>query len=67
MIDVLDPTIRDVAEGLNEFFTDPSWIKVFHGAQSDIVWLQRDLGLYIIGLFDTYHATKILGESLAVL
>lgn len=37
--------------------------QVFHGANSDIVWLQRDFGLYIVGLFDTYHATKVLGAS----
>jgi exosome complex exonuclease RRP6 len=27
----------------------------------DIVWLQRDLGLYVVGLFDTYHAAVALG------
>ena len=29
---------------------------MLHGAASDIIWLQRDLGLYVVGLFDTYHA-----------
>lgn len=36
----------------------------------DIIWLQRDLGLYINGLFDTYFAADILGypqRSLAYL
>jgi exosome complex exonuclease RRP6 len=36
----------------------------------DIIWLQRDLGLYIVGLFDTYHAARALGyprHSLAYL
>lgn len=28
MIDALDPSVRDDLELLNEFFTDPSWIKV---------------------------------------
>lgn len=37
------------------------WWQVLHGSTSDIVWLQRDLGLYIVGLFDTYHASNILG------
>ena len=23
----------------------------------DMIWLQRDLGLYVVGLFDTYHAS----------
>lgn len=27
----------------------------------DILWLQRDFGLYIVGLFDTYEAAKALG------
>ena len=55
---------------LNEVFTDPKIIKVLHGANSDIIWLQRDLGLYIVHMFDTFHAAKMLGkpkQSLAVL
>ena len=39
--------------------------QVLHGANSDIVWLQRDFGLYVVGLFDTYHATHVLGASSA--
>ena len=27
----------------------------------DMVWLQRDLGLYVVGLFDTFHASSVLG------
>ena len=27
----------------------------------DVIWLQRDLGLYLVGLFDTYNATQTLG------
>ncbi|GAA5877680.1 hypothetical protein JCM3774_006640 [Rhodotorula dairenensis] len=63
VIDALEPSVRDGLEALNEFLTDPEWVKVLHGANSDVVWLQRDFGLYIVGLFDTYHATKILGHS----
>lgn len=33
---------------------------MFHGSNSDMQWLQRDLGLYINGLFDTYFATEVL-------
>ena len=29
----------------------------------DIIWLQRDLGLYMVGLFDTYHASRALGYT----
>eukprot|EP00835_Amoeboradix_gromovi_P002120 NODE_113_length_19319_cov_0.247815.p3 type:complete len:625 gc:universal NODE_113_length_19319_cov_0.247815:14390-12516(-) len=45
---------------LNQFFTDPNITKVLHGASSDIIWLQRDLGLYVVNLFDTYVASKLL-------
>ncbi|GJC77567.1 exosome complex exonuclease rrp6 [Colletotrichum liriopes] len=33
---------------------------VFHGAFMDMVWLQRDLGLYVNGLFDTGMACEVL-------
>lgn len=53
--------LRDDLEPLNVIFTDPNIVKVFHGAFMDIIWLQRDLGLYIVSLFDTYHASRALG------
>lgn len=53
--------LRDDLEPLNEVFTNPEIIKVFHGAFMDIIWLQRDLGLYVVSLFDTFHASKKLG------
>ncbi|KAF9468748.1 hypothetical protein BDZ94DRAFT_1304497 [Collybia nuda] len=58
IIDTL--VLRDELTELNEIFTDPKIIKVFHGADSDIVWLQQDFNLYVVNLFDTYHASKIL-------
>ncbi|KAL9602978.1 MAG: hypothetical protein Q9219_001503 [cf. Caloplaca sp. 3 TL-2023] len=60
IVDTLVPWREDL-QILNEVFTDPRIIKVLHGSTSDIVWLQRDLGLYIVGLFDTYHASNVLG------
>ncbi|KAJ3328860.1 Exosome component 10 [Blyttiomyces sp. JEL0837] len=45
---------------LNKCFTDPNIVKVFHGAEMDIVWLQRDFGVYVVNLFDTYHASHAL-------
>lgn len=60
IVDTLKPWRRRL-ECLNEVFSDPSILKVLHGAHMDIVWLQRDLGLYIVGLFDTYHAARSLG------
>ncbi|XP_054464989.1 exosome component 10 [Anoplopoma fimbria] len=45
---------------LNEAFTDPAIVKVFHGSDSDIEWLQRDLGLYVVNIFDTHQASRAL-------
>lgn len=68
IIDTL--VLRDELNQLNEVFCDPKIVKVLHGAFMDIIWLQRDFGLYIVGLFDTYHASRSLGfrkNSLAFL
>ena len=35
--------------------------KVFHGANMDIDWLQRDLGIYVVNMFDTGQASRTLG------
>ncbi|KAK0428290.1 hypothetical protein QR680_010714 [Steinernema hermaphroditum] len=45
---------------LNEPFTDPKILKVFHGGESDIKWLQRDFGIYVVNMFDTGRAMRIL-------
>ncbi|KAI1880164.1 hypothetical protein JX265_001785 [Neoarthrinium moseri] len=69
IVDTLQPW-RHKLEVLNEVFADPNIIKVLHGAYMDIIWLQRDCGLYIVGLFDTFHAAETLGypgRSLAYL
>lgn len=69
IVDTLQPW-RQKLEVLNDAFADPSIVKVFHGAYMDMVWLQRDLGLYVNGLFDTYFACEQLaysGRSLAFL
>jgi exosome complex exonuclease RRP6 len=69
IIDTLKPWRRRL-QRLNEVFADPKILKVFHGATSDIIWLQRDLGIYVVGLFDTFHGCRALrypGASLAFL
>ncbi|KAK4227644.1 exosome complex exonuclease rrp6 [Podospora fimiseda] len=69
IVDTLVPW-RHKLEVLNEVFADPKILKVFHGAYMDIIWLQRDLSLYVVGLFDTHHASDVLlysGRSLAFL
>ncbi|KAJ7089360.1 ribonuclease H-like domain-containing protein [Mycena belliarum] len=60
IVDTLALRAELATAGLNEVFTDPNIVKVFHGAESDIVWLQQDFNLYIVNLFDTFHASKLL-------
>lgn len=45
-------------------------MKVLHGADKDILWLQRDFGLYVANMFDTGQASRVLeypGHGLAYL
>ncbi|OJD35991.1 exosome component 3-5 exonuclease [Diplodia corticola] len=62
IVDTLKPWRRNL-QCLNEVFTDPNIVKVLHGAYMDAIWLQRDLGLYLVGLFDTHHAARALGYA----
>ncbi|CAJ1349017.1 unnamed protein product [Effrenium voratum] len=54
---------------LNEIFSDPRILKVLHGADRDVMWLQRDFSVYLVNMFDTGLATRQLrlqgGYSLA--
>ncbi|KAJ3998803.1 ribonuclease H-like domain-containing protein [Lentinula boryana] len=59
IVDLLE--LREELGMLNEVFTNPTITKIFHGAESDIVWLQQDFNIYIVNLFDTFHASKMLG------
>lgn len=59
IVDTLKPWRQDL-QVLNEVFADPSVLKVLHGSSMDMIWLQRDLGIYVVGLFDTYHACRAL-------
>ncbi|KAK5057714.1 hypothetical protein LTR84_011715 [Exophiala bonariae] len=59
IVDTLKPW-RQALQMLNEVFADPEILKVFQGASMDMIWLQRDLGLYVVGLFDTFYASSAL-------
>ena len=52
--------LRSQLHVLNRVFCDPKIVKVFHGCAHDIMWLQRDLGLYVVNCFDTFQAAKAL-------
>ncbi|XP_023544636.1 protein RRP6-like 2 [Cucurbita pepo subsp. pepo] len=59
VVDTLKLRIH-VGPYLREVFKDPSKRKVLHGADRDVVWLQRDFGIYICNLFDTGQASRVL-------
>ena len=50
----------DINAALAPFMANPDIVKVMHGADSDIQWLQRDFGCYIVNLFDTGRASRAL-------
>ncbi|NXF97615.1 EXOSX protein, partial [Eubucco bourcierii] len=58
VIDALE--LRSEMNILNETFTDPAIVKVLHGADSDVEWLQKDFGLYLVNMFDTHQAARLL-------
>ncbi|KAL9188382.1 hypothetical protein ACHAXT_006760 [Thalassiosira profunda] len=45
---------------LGPILANPNILKVMHGADSDIPWLQRDFGCYVVNLFDTGRASRAL-------
>ncbi|GIQ83102.1 hypothetical protein KIPB_004362, partial [Kipferlia bialata] len=48
---------------LRGVFSDPTIIKVLHGSDNDILWLMRDFRLYIVNLFDTGRAARVLRKG----
>eukprot|EP01124_Arcella_intermedia_P013452 TRINITY_DN19869_c0_g1_i1.p1 TRINITY_DN19869_c0_g1~~TRINITY_DN19869_c0_g1_i1.p1 ORF type:complete len:1062 (-),score=291.70 TRINITY_DN19869_c0_g1_i1:67-3186(-) len=58
LIDTL--LLRAHLQQLNEVFCDPSIVKVFHGADRDIEWLQADFSVYVVNMFDTGQAARAM-------
>ncbi|KAL3944517.1 MAG: hypothetical protein SGBAC_001385, partial [Bacillariaceae sp.] len=54
------PLWKHISEALGPILANPKVVKVLHGADSDVQWLQRDFGLYIVNLFDTGRAARAL-------
>ncbi|XP_008230060.1 PREDICTED: protein RRP6-like 3 isoform X1 [Prunus mume] len=54
--------LRDCMSLLRPVFADASICKVFHGADSDVLWLQRDFHIYVVNLFDTAKACEVLSK-----
>ena len=49
-----------IHNALGPTLANPQVVKIFHGADSDISWLQRDFGLFVVNMFDTGRAARAL-------
>lgn len=49
-----------VGAALARPFADADILKVLHGADSDVLWLQKDFGLFLVNMMDTGQAASIL-------
>ena len=52
--------LRPHMHRLGVILADPKIVKIMHGSENDNMWLQRDMGLYLVNVFDTFHAAKAL-------
>ena len=60
---VIDPLETGDLSGLEEIFSDPGILKIFHAAEYDLMCLKRDFGFSFRNLFDTMHAARMLGKK----
>jgi exosome complex exonuclease RRP6 len=58
LIDLIE--LRSQMHNFATILENPKILKVFHGADSDVRWLERDFGLYVINMFDTGQASRVL-------
>jgi ribonuclease D len=59
---IIDPLACPDFSPLVPIFSNPSILKIFHGADYDVRMLHRCFGIEIINLFDTMIACQFLGE-----
>ncbi|KAF7456621.1 3'-5' exonuclease domain-containing protein [Cryptosporidium felis] len=45
---------------LNDLTANPKILKILHGSDYDVIWLQRDFSVYIVNMFDTGQAARVL-------
>jgi len=58
---LIDPLALADLSALGPLLADPRVLKVFHGAEYDLITLYRDFGFTVANLFDTMWASRILG------
>jgi len=59
---IVDPLADLPLLELGSLFANPDISKVFHAAEYDLICLRRDFGFTVRHIFDTMHASRILGK-----
>lgn len=60
---VVDPLTLGGLGDMASIFSDPATVKVFHGADFDVMSLRRDFAFEFRGIFDTMLAGQLLGDE----
>ena len=60
---VIDPLETGDLSELNDIFSDPDILKIFHAAEYDLMCLKRDFNFEFVNLFDTMVAARMLGRN----
>jgi ribonuclease D len=58
---VVDPLALPDMSALGPIFSNPKIEKIFHAAEYDLICLRRDFSFQFSNLFDTMHASRVLG------
>lgn len=61
---LVDPLILADLSPLGQLFANPRVKKIFHAAEYDLICLKRDYDFTFTNLFDTMHASRILGRTI---
>ncbi len=56
-------SLKDKLYMLNISFTNPSILKILHGSDMDIKWLQKDFGVYVVNMLDTYRLARRFNQK----
>ncbi|CEM35480.1 unnamed protein product [Vitrella brassicaformis CCMP3155] len=66
IVDAIAEGVRPaIARLLRPLFESQKILKVFHSAENDIMWLQRDFALSVVNVFDTHQACRALSSGVS--
>lgn len=60
---IIDPLVIDDLSSLGPLMADPNIVKIFHGADYDVVSMKRDFGFTFVNIFDTMISAQATGHD----